>query len=220
MRLTELAILYLFVGIGAAAGLLALRRPMTTTTFVDAALLGSFWPLYGPFLLLKARDDAAAVNGDQGEAASRDLPLASLLPDQDTADALDRRLTLAQSRINEIDELLLRPELNEGRAQQRLEQLQRETGAASERATTAIRRRLASIQRLRRMRARFADELVEINELISQFRVQAEVVRLAGEDDGEASRELLNELHLRLETLDEMLGVPQYMLEEATAELP
>jgi hypothetical protein len=208
MRLPELAALYLLVGIGAAAAFLALRRPVTATTLVDAALLGPFWPLYGPFLALKSLGDGQdseerlATTFDQEQ-----LPLSSLLPDQETADALDRRVSLARARIVEIDELLRRPELSEPEAQRRLQQLERQEGDGAARALAVTRRRIRDIRHLQQMRAGFADELLELGELVAQLRVQAEVVRLVGEEESDSTRELLDELHLRLETLDEMLGI-------------
>ncbi len=207
MRLPEFAALYLLIGVGAAAGLLVFRRPLTPGSLVDAALLGTFWPLYGPFMAFQGRaeaespTDAAVIVG----SSDVDLPLAALLPDRGTAEALEQRLSLAEARVAEIDRLLAQPELEEDAAEARWRALD---ARGDQRAAATARQRVQSVRRLRGLRERFAAELTEIREIVAQFRIQAEVVRLAGEDDGRATRELLNELHLRLETLDEMLGEP------------
>jgi hypothetical protein len=204
MRIAELAALYVLVGVGAAAGLLAVRRPLTPATFVDAALLGTFWPLYGPFVLLQGRADAETA-GTAVEAGLDEAPLAALLPDRATAEALEERLRLAEARIAEIDALLRQPALDEAAAEARWRALDARGDA---RAAATARQRVQSIRRLRGLRQRFADELVEVREIVAQFRIQAEVVRLSGEGDGAEARSLLDELHARLDALDEMLGEP------------
>lgn len=205
MRLPELLVLYVLIGIGSAAGYLAVKRPLATGTFVDAALLGSFWPLYGPFLLLQGRPET----GEPQTLAVRsielvqDLPLSALLPDRATAASLEQRLARAQARVAEIDELLTLPEFSEEDALDRQRQLE---ARGDHRAAATVRHRVQSIRRLRQLREQFSTELIEIRELLTQFRIQAEVVRLSGEDDGQATRELISELQLRMEALDEMLG--------------
>lgn len=216
MRLPELAALYLLVSLGAAVGLIVARRPLGMNDVVDTVLLGAFWPLYGPFLLLQERSSPAGELSADG-LPEAELPLTSLLPDPDTAAALERRLDLARSRVEEIDCLLGRPEFSEEAAIERQRLLETR---GDERAAATARQRVGSIRRLRRLRQRFAAELDEIREIVTQFRIQAEVVRLSGEDDGESSRELLNELHLRLETLDEMLSESTGSLASAPCSLP
>jgi len=205
MRLPELAVLYLLVGIGSAAGFIAVKRPLTAGVFVDAALLGTFWPLYGPFLMLQGRSQSndPGLDAVSWRNAAAAAPLCSLLPDPTTAAALERRLALAQARVTEIDRLLSLPEFSEEAATRRQQELE---DRGDLRAAATARQRVQSIARLRQLRARFSTELTEISELLAQFRIQAEVVRLAGEDDGQATRELISELQLRMEALDEMLG--------------
>lgn len=210
MRLLELAVLYVLVGVGSAAAFLVMRRPLTAGSMADAALLGAFWPLYGPFLLLHGSSAPAQAASTAGPGLAIAAPgeleapaLASLLPDLETARALERRLSLAESRVAEIDRLLALPELSEEAARARQAALE---ARGDDRAAAAAGQRVQAIRRLRQLRGRFAAELTEIGELLAQARIQAEVVRLAGEDDGRATRELIGELQLRMEALDEMLG--------------
>lgn len=221
MRLPELAVLYVLIGVGSAAGFLAVKRPLTAGAFVDAALLGSFWPLYGPFLMLQGRTEetSQAMLGvaSVGCAESPELPLSSLLPDPATAASLEERLASAQARVTEIDRLLSLPEFSEDAARSRRQELE-ERG--DRRAASTARQRVQSIGRLKQLRGRFADELTEIREILAQFRIQAEVVRLAGEDDGQATRELITELQLRMEALDEMLGEEPQVLAPMAQALP
>jgi hypothetical protein len=205
MRLLELTVLYLLVGAGAAVAFLVMRRPLTAGSFVDAALLGAFWPLYGPFLLLHGPQSAEAADAMPlaVSAPADPPPLASLLPDLETARALERGLALARSRVADIARLLAQPELSEGAALARQAELE---ARGDDRAAATARQRVLAIRRLRQLRGRFATELDEISELLAQARIQAEVVRLAGEDDGHATRELIGELQIRMEALDEMLG--------------
>jgi hypothetical protein len=204
MRLLELSVLYLLVGFGSAAAFLVMRRPVTAGSVADAALLGAFWPLYGPFLLLHGPPASAGATFQPAVSpGDPPPPLASLLPDLETARALELRLSQAESRVAEIDRLLALAEFSEGSALARQAELE---ARGDDRAAATARQRVLAIRRLRQLRGRFATELTEISELLAQARIQAEVVRLAGEDDGHATRELIAELQLRLEALDEMLG--------------
>jgi len=188
MRLPELALLYSVVGVGCALALLVARRRSkgAGSLVLDAALLAPFWPLYGPFLLLKALPPEAATAEASGLSGQvLELPLSSLLPDDETARALEARLELARARVAEIDRLLADPDFDEEVALERKRQLE---ARGDVRAAATARGRAASIRQLR------------------QLQGQAEVVRLAGESDRSASEGLLDELRLRLETLDEMLA--------------
>lgn len=220
MRLPELAVLYVLIGVGSAAGFLAVKRPLTAGALVDAALLGSFWPLYGPFLVLQGRTEPGRTTSRavaSGHIASPELPLSSLLPDPATAASLEQRLTLAQARVADIDHLLSLPEFSDVAAKTRHQELERR---GDHRAAATARQRVQSIGRLKQLRERFATELIEIREILAQFRIQAEVVRLAGEDDGQSTRELISELQLRMETLDEMLGEESPVLAPVAQALP
>lgn len=220
MRLPELAVLYVLIGVGSAAGYLAIKRPLTAAALVDAALLGSFWPLYGPFLMLQDRaepDSTVPRAATSGNIASPELPLSSLLPDPATAASLEQRLALAEARVAEIDHLLSLPEFSDDAATSRQQELERR---GDHRAAATARQRVQSIGRLKQLRGRFAAELTEVREILAQFRIQAEVVRLVGEDDGQSTRELITELQLRMEALDEMLGEEPPMLAPMAQALP
>jgi hypothetical protein len=54
------------------------------------------------------------------------------------------------------------------------------------------------------MREQFGKEINQISELLTQLRIQAEVVRIAGASDDD-TRELVGELVARIQGLDELL---------------
>ncbi len=204
MRLTELATVYLLVGLGCAVASLAHRRPGRAA---DAVLLAALWPLYGPFLLLKLKGADHADSGAESTFVlalrrARGTPLGALLPDEATVVALGQRLRVAADKIAEIEGLLKRPEFSEPATLARLDELKRRD--ATECALAAAGIRLQNIRRLRAMRDRFARELDEVGELLEQLITQAELVRLAGGADASAA-ELVRELVSRVEGLDQML---------------
>jgi hypothetical protein len=208
MRLFELTVLYVLVGLGCAVTLVMRGRRDPT----DLVLTALFWPLYAPFLL--SRPEAAAgpdpnevpesrIETELLEALQRvrGTPLAELLPDPATGAALARRLRTATAKLAEIDGLLSRPDFSEVVAAERVRDLE---AAGDIRAAAIARGRMSSVRRLRVLRDRFRRELNEVEELLAQLRIQAEVVRIAeGCDDG--TRDLVAELLSRVEGLDELL---------------
>jgi hypothetical protein len=108
-----------------------------------------------------------------------------------------------RSRIAEIDRSLARPELDERTARLRLEEL-RERGDV--RAADSVQARLTSIDRLRRLRERFARELTEIDELCAQLRVQSEILRIAGSSNGDP-KDLVEEIAARVDALEATLAM-------------
>jgi hypothetical protein len=219
MRLGELAVIYLVVGLGCAVAALVHRRAAAAAAgsgdargsapgrVADALLLATLWPLYGPFLLLKLQGrDHAGTGADAAFVVAlrraRGTPLGALLPDEGTVVALGQRLRVAADKIVEIDGLLRRPEFSEAATVARLEELKRRD--ATECALAAAGIRLQNIRRLRAMRDRFGRELDEVGELLEQLATQAELVRLAGAADA-SSAELVRELVSRVEGLDQML---------------
>ncbi len=185
MRANELLILYVLIGIGSAAAFTLLAKQKR---LLDAAILVPFWPLYGPFLLL-GRAQPAQLGG--------------LLPDGAIVGELTDRLATAKTRVQEIDAVLARPELDEPSARARMTEL---AERGDDRAAASVQARLTSIERLRRLRERFMCELTEIDELLAQLRVQSEVVRLAGGAETN-TRELVEEIVHRVEGLDAILAV-------------
>ena len=77
-----------------------------------------------------------------------------------------------------------------------------------------VGQRLQLIERLARMRERFAREITQISELLTQLELQAEVIRLSGGDD--PTQELVDELMIRVQSLDELLDEEE-LLEGASA---
>lgn len=206
MRLLELGVLYGLIGAGCALVLLV-RRSEVGGSVTDAALLAGFWPIYGPFLLAKMQGTDEGPEGSEvaflaALRRARSTPLAVLLPDQRSVRALARRLRVAAAKVQEIDAILARPEFQERGALQRQREL--ESRGASDCALSTASIRIQNIRRLRALRDRFARELDEVQELLSQLRTQVEVVRLAGVADDE-TRDLVQELVSRVEGLDRML---------------
>lgn len=217
MTLTALATLYLTVGVGCAVARVAWRA-LPRGRFADACLLLALWPLFGPFMLLRAQgatsDSEVAFLVALRRAGA--TPLGAVLPDEDTARALAARLRVAAGKVAEIDALLTRPEFCEDGARKHVDALR--ARHASECAVSTAALRLQNIRRLRALRDRFANELDEIRELIMQLTTQAEVVRLAGASapgaGGEPSwTEMVGELISRVEGLDQMLDDDPQLLD-------
>ena len=203
---TSLVALYLLVGF-LSAGLALARGWSTPGCASDAALLLAFWPLFGPFFLMRSQrseglpsDKEAAFLAAVRRASG--TPLGRLLPDGATAQALARRLRVAARKVSELEVLLARPDFSEETATQRLVELER--SGASPTALSSAGMRLQNVRRLRALRDRFARELDEVGELIAQLTAQAEVLRLSRIDDP-AAEELVTELLSRVEGLDQIL---------------
>jgi hypothetical protein len=200
--LAEGAVLYLLIGAGCA--LAFVLRSSGARHPADAALLLAVWPLYAPFLL--STETVAPGGGRRSdflEAIQRasGTPLASLLPSAETAAGLNARVVAAEHRVAEIEHLLSQPDFDEGAALTRSQDLEArgESLAASIAATRA-----RNIRQLVQLRDRFRRELSEINELLAQLRLQAELVRLAGAADG-GSREVVQTLLARVDGLGAIL---------------
>ena len=204
MKIPELAFLYLLVGAGCAA--YAWTKLQGTRRFASAALCIPFWPLLLPSLLAGATNDDDTSDDERHflDVLARidGTPLASLLPDRTTVLLLSKRLRTASDRVIEIDRLLERPEFSQADAEVRLGQL-RLTGDAA--AAAAVQSRVQNIARLRMLRKRFSSEIEAIHELLSQLRVQAELVRLSGAADA-GSRELVGNVLARIDGLDTVLA--------------
>ncbi len=190
MNLLSFASLYLLVGAGLATHRVV--RGEATSKFGDAGLLLVFWPLYAPFLV-QWQPEQAPVPGVENEflealERASETPLGSLLPDRAQVRRLAEQLEAARLRADEIDALLLRPEFSE---------------------KNAPMGRVRKIRYLRELGERTRRELDEIRELLAQLRVQAEVVRLAGDVDG-TTRELTVDLLARIEGMDRVLTEEQW----------
>jgi hypothetical protein len=181
VTLVELAVLYALVGGGIAVACLAAHRAGPA----DAALLVPLWPLWGPFLLLRAQDEP------EGDASAAELsflnalrraartPLGKLLPDAQTARILGRRLRTVEGRLREIDRVLARG------------------GGLPD----------SAVRTLTALRDRHRTELEEVGSLLKRLTAQAEVVWLLGATDP-SSTDLVRELVARVEGLDQVLDDP------------
>ncbi len=114
------------------------------------------------------------------------------------APTFESRLDAARGRVREIDRLLAEPDFDLAAAEARCAQLE---GGAAESA----RGRVEAIHRLQHVRDELIDELTEIDELTARLRVQSELARLAGDEDG--ARDLVDELTDRVHALDAMIEV-------------
>jgi hypothetical protein len=188
----DLAVPYAVVGaVAALVSMVAGGR----RSLADALLLLVVWPIYAPFVV--TRGSGPTVAGPTGH------PLGAVLPDRATLAAVERRLSVAHQRVADIERLLARPELDEGTARARLDRL--EAAASSTGATAGARSRLASIERLRALKARFEREIEQVAEVLIELETQAELVRLAGAEDP-AMADVLRELGARSESLHLMLA--------------
>lgn len=189
MRLLQLAVLYLLIGLVCAV----LRLRASGTAFaVDAALLVLFWPLMGPVVWAASPASASAT-----------VPADDWLPDPSLALRLESRMAWARSRIAELDGLLSLPVFDLSAAQETLRRLS--DGSEAARVSVASSR-VQHIERLVRHRADLRRELDRIDELMDQLRVQAAVVRLTGDEHG-ADSDLEAALLARVECLDELVAL-------------
>ena len=201
MTVVDLAIGY--AGVGAVIALVAIARGRASA--VDALLLLALWPLYAPVVAGgggEARDprEQALVDALRRAAGT---PLAAGLPDEAGARALARRVRDGRARLAELDRVLARQDLDEAAAVARVAAL--EQGGAHAGAIATAQRRVHTIRRLRALRERFAGEIEQVDEVVTQLTAQLELVRFADTVDDTAA-ELAADLAARVESLDELLG--------------
>lgn len=208
MILVASAALYLGVGLGWAAAVIVLRRGQGEALITEAALLVLFWPLYGPFMAPEppqAPPEPPAPASDpllQTLILAQGAPLAALLPDPSQAQRLVAQVEAAIHRVGEIDALLAQPEFSVEDAQRRIAALE---AADQPGAARAARGNLRNIERLAALRARSRAELQEVGELMRQLRLQAELVRLSG-DQGVGPSALAAALMARVDGLEGVLN--------------
>jgi len=190
-----------YVALGAVIALVvaAVKRTLSPG---DALLLVAMWPLYAPLSFARAGE-----SGREGELVAaleraKASPLASVLPDAESARLLGARLREAGARLAELDELLARPDFARATVEQRAAELSAR-GANAAAATTQLR--LRTLDQLHALRERFRRELDEVGELIAQLVTQAELVRLQPAI-AESSGELVRELVARVEGLGELFA--------------
>lgn len=212
MPLGSIGLGYAAIGIVLALGAvitLGARRPGAT----DLVLLVTLWPLAAPLLLCGRTHDPDASELVTALARASASPLASVLPDAETARVLQSRLREARARLADLDLVLARPDFDPAAAERRAVELL-ERGASGAAATAQLRVR--TLGQLRALRERYRIELDEVRELIAQLVTQAELVRLQP-SIAQASGELVRELVARVEGLGDLFAY-QASLESASRE--
>lgn len=200
MRLELLGLGYAGIGLVIAIGaMFARQRPSAP----DVVLLVLLWPIAAPMVLFGHRtDDAGEGELVSALARAQDSPLASVLPDAETARVLQGRLREAGARMVELDAVLARPDFDPSAAERRATELSAR-GATAAAATAQLRVR--TLGQLRALRERYRTELDEVRELIAQLVTQAELVRLQP-SIAHASGELVRELVSRVEGLGDLFA--------------
>jgi hypothetical protein len=203
MSLATLGIGYVAIGGLIAIVLAAARRRPTPG---DTLLVIALWPLYAPlsFALSSARtgDDRREVELLAAIARAQTSPLASALPDAESARVLASRLREAGTRLDELDAVLARPDFDPQSVERRAHELAAR-GAMAASATAHLH--LRTLGQLRTLRERYRSELDEVGELIAHLVAQAELVRLQP-SIAQSSGELVRELVARVEGLGELFA--------------
>ena len=199
MTLATIGIGYVAIGVAVAIAIGVARGAPSRG---DVVLLVAMWPLWGPLALAHADLDPREHQLLRALAAARASPLASLLPDAESARVLGSRLRDAGQRLIDLDRLLARPEFDVAAVQLHARELS-ERGAAAAAATAGLRVR--TLDQLVTLRERYRGELDEVRELIAQLVAQAELVRLQPAISN-GSSELVHELVARVEGLDDLFA--------------
>lgn len=201
MALGTIGLGYAAIGALIVIGALIRRRRITAG---DALFLVALWPLAAPLLLGGHRDeeDPGAAELVSALARAQASPLASVLPDTETARVLASRLREAGSRLADLDQVLARPDFDAADAERRAQELAAR-GAAGAAATAQLRVR--TLAQLRALRVRYRAELDEVRELVAQLVTQAELVRLQP-SMAQSSSELVRELVNRVEGLSDLFA--------------
>lgn len=210
MRLLDLAVAYLVVGVGCAWALHARRRDGTRTSLADSLLTFTLWPLYVPMLLGTPGERPprpAAPRAPTGRVlrecellaealtATRQRlahpTLAPLLPTDAQMHRLTAHVAGLDARVHELDQVLAGEEFDPARA----ERMARGDRGAAEAAAAAME----GARRLQAMRERAARERDELLGLCARLRMQVTVLRFAEAPQGDGLGELLSELMGRIE---------------------
>jgi hypothetical protein len=210
MTMTDLAILYLVVGV--ACGVAVARRTdgPRRDALLAAAITVVLWPLWAPFVLLQPpqRSPGACRRAERpGGAprailpveqridsslaaaleAARHAGLAQLLP-EDSARHIQEVAARVAGRLGELDQQLDGLRVEPDQAAGRLTIQPRGT---SDRAMAAAQRRARSLERLQSLRDQDVRALDELAELCELLRAELTLARYgASEDLGEITSEL------------------------------
>lgn len=199
MTLGMIGLGYVVIGVFACVAISLLRG---TPTMTDGLLTIVMWPLWGPMSLVRDPRDHREQELLGALARAQASPLASVLPDAESARVLAARLREASQRLTELDELLSRPDFDPAAATRRAKELQAR-GATSAAATVELRVR--TLGQLRTLRERYRSDLDEVRELVAQLVTQAELVRLQPAA-AQSSSELVRELVARVEGLSDLFA--------------
>lgn len=209
MKLAEVALLYLGVGVACAIALFKRAPARNKSALLTAILAVPLWPLWAP-IAWTARRAPSPSPGSSPEARVREAleevassvqgtPLARLVDDQSSREILQEVERLA-SRREELVALLAQERFNPQLATRKLEELR--AAGASPRAQSSALLHLSNIRRLSELAERDARALEELAELVSALRTQLIFVRLSGSGAAGVS-DTLGELWARLEALSE-----------------
>jgi hypothetical protein len=190
-----------YVAVGAAIALVATAIGRCRSTG-DALMLLGMWPLWAPLTLARADTDHREQELLGALARAQASPLASVLPDAESARVLATQLREASVRLVDLDAVLARPDFDPVAAEARATELTAR-GAMAAAATTRLRVR--TLGQLRTLRERYRRELDEVHELIAQLVTQAELVRLQPAI-AHTSGELVRELVTRVEGLGDLFA--------------
>jgi len=199
MSLVSLGVGYLAVGAAIALAIAAVKRRLSAA---DAVLVIGLWPMYAPLALARGGDTARETELVAALARAKASPLASVLPDAESARVLGGRLREATARLRELDDVLARPDFDPAGAERRATELTAR-GATAAAATAQLRVR--TLGQLRALRERYRSELDEVGELVAQLVTQAELVRLQPAI-AHSSGELVRELVARVEGLGDLFA--------------
>lgn len=189
MRLGDWAVIYAALGVGLCVVLVVRGRRDP----LDLFLVVLCWPVYAPF-----------VWSPTASAERRPSPIAALLPDDGTMQALARKLATAAARVAQMDEVLARPDLELGALALRITGLR---AAGHESAAHAADRTRLTVERLVVLRGRARGELAEAEERLRQLDAQARIVRVVGPGTVDL-RALAAEVDARVDRLDAALEDP------------
>ena len=199
MSLAAIGVGYAVIGALVALAIAGFRRRLS---WVDAVLIVGLWPLYAPLSFARAEAGRGEAELVAALARAKASPLASVLPDAESARILGARLREAGARLADLDEVLARPDFDPATAEQRASELAAR-GATAAAATAQLRVR--TLGQLRALRERYRSELDEVGELIAQLVAQAELVRLQPAI-AHSSGELVRELVARVEGLGDLFA--------------
>lgn len=201
-----------YAAIGVVLAVVLALGARSARGLADVVMLVVLWPLAAPLLLAGRQapepDEPELVSAIARASAS---PLASILPDAETARGLQARLHEAGARLVELDALLARPDFDPAGAERRAHELAARGATA---AASTAQLRVRTLGQLRALRERYRAELDEVRELIAQLVTQAELVRLQP-SAAHASSELVRELVARVEGLGELLAFEKAHLTES-----